>query len=91
MHLASGCSGAHRLYYQLTDPRENKEEIMFSPKCNTGFFPIAFVMMFSLLLLPPTAFGIGLLDQGLEQAEQAPIRKGEKPVIPLDTEDPTYI
>ncbi|MEA3277724.1 MAG: agmatinase family protein [Pseudomonadota bacterium] len=32
----------------------------------------------------------GLLDQGLEQAAQAPIREGEKPVIPLDTKDPSY-
>jgi agmatinase len=32
--------------------------------------------------------GVGLLDSSLEQ--QAPIRKGEKPVIPLDTGDPSY-
>jgi agmatinase len=31
---------------------------------------------------------VGLLDSGLET--QAPIREGEKPVIPLDTKDPTY-
>jgi hypothetical protein len=31
-----------------------------------------------------------LLDQGLESAP-APIRKGEKPVISLDTKDPTYV
>lgn len=33
---------------------------------------------------------VGLLDQGLENASQAPIREGEQPVIPLDTKDPTY-
>jgi agmatinase len=32
---------------------------------------------------------IGLLDEGLESAP-GPIREGEKPVIPLDTQDPTY-
>ena len=31
---------------------------------------------------------VGLLDSDTEV--QAPIRKGEKPVIPLDTKDPTY-
>ncbi len=36
------------------------------------------------------AGAVGLFDQGLEKAEQAPIREGEKPVIPLDTKDPTY-
>ena len=31
---------------------------------------------------------VGILDN--ESETQAPIREGEKPVIPLDTEDPTY-
>lgn len=36
----------------------------------------------------PGALAVGLLDSDLET--QAPIREGEKPVIPLDTKDPSY-
>lgn len=35
-----------------------------------------------------TSFAVGLLDSDAEV--QAPIREGEKPVIPLDTKDPSY-
>jgi agmatinase len=44
------------------------------------------VLAFFLMASPSLA--VGPLDSSLET--QAPIRKGEKPVIPLDTEDPSY-
>ncbi len=56
----------------------------------SNVIPLLVGIVLSLFFLTPTAFAIGLLDQGLEQGEQAPIREGEKPVIPLDTKDPTY-
>lgn len=34
------------------------------------------------------AYGVGPFDSNTEV--QAPIREGEKPVIPMDTQDPTY-
>ena len=48
---------------------------------------------FTLILLLMAAFStnhaqVGLL--GSDPEVQAPIREGEKPVIPLDTKDPTY-
>jgi agmatinase len=41
-----------------------------------------------LCLAGPAWAQVGLLDS--ETETQAPIREGEKPVIPLDTGDPTY-
>ena len=32
----------------------------------------------------------GIVDSDVEEGQSAPIREGEKPVIPLDTKDPTY-
>ena len=37
-----------------------------------------------------SALAVGLLDSSLEKHGTAPIREGEKAVIPLDTKDPTY-
>lgn len=48
-----------------------------------------YVIVLLLIATVSTSYAIGLLDQGLESAP-APIREGEKPVIPLDTKDPTY-
>ena len=33
---------------------------------------------------------VGVLDSDLEEGQAQPIREGEKPVIPLDTKDPSY-
>ena len=49
---------------------------------------IKYIIIFFLLTTVATAYATGLLDSNLEV--QAPIRKGEKPVIPMDTKDPSY-
>ena len=41
-----------------------------------------------LISCAQTAFGVGPFDSDTEV--QSPIREGEQPVIPMDTQDPTY-
>ena len=46
------------------------------------------LILFCLCLAGPAFAQVGLLDNNPEK--QAPFREGEKPVIALDTEDPTF-
>ena len=56
--------------------------------------PLAMALMILVVALSwsyltgPTSAQVGVLDSDAEV--QAPYRKGEKPVIPLDTKDPTF-
>ncbi len=46
--------------------------------------------LLAALAISSSALAVGLLDSSLEKHGTAPIREGEKPVIPMDTKDPTY-
>ena len=46
------------------------------------------IVLLSILAVSTSYAQVGLLDSDLEV--QAPIREGEKPVIPMDTKDPSY-
>jgi hypothetical protein len=49
---------------------------------------LSFWLILLLIAVASTSYAVGLLDSDSEV--QAPIRKGEKPVIPLDTKDPSF-
>ena len=50
--------------------------------------PLTYFTIMLFLAAVATSYAFGPFDSDTEV--QAPIREGEKPVIPLDTKDPTY-
>ena len=52
------------------------------------FFLISTIMLFPLLAQP--ALALYFEHDPDDPAEHAPFKEGEKPIIPLDTKDPTY-